>query len=281
MKIAFVSEVGALENSPAADGIRLVNKLTRQQIGKVKAKDTEVAFHMPRAGTGMTPEKYSYLRCLEDAEILHGYMEVAKSGNYDAIVGWCFLDPMKREARQALDIPFVGIAETAMHVACMMGAKFGIVAPHPEGAYVTDEYVRTLGLQDRAVPSRALPMENPWAALEDAHKGIEAMIEVSRELIADGAEIIIPGCVLADLMAATVPACEREYPNGLRGVDDVPIMDVGACAIKFAESLVEAKNAGIPWISRKHYYCSAEDDKMVMQQTSAVLEYKGPGFWLD
>lgn len=281
MKIGFVSSVGAPENTPLAESIKNVDTLVRKQVDAAKARDMEIVFQMSKSFTGIAPGQYGYLKLLDEAETLHSFMEMAKTGEYDAVVDWCFLDPVKREARQALDIPVIGIAETAMHMACMMGAKFGVVAPNDEGRRTTDEYIRALGLQERAVPTRVISLENEWAALEDAHEGIEAMKQVSRELIADGAEVIIPGCVLVDVMAAVVPGCEKEYPNGLTEIDGVPVVNVGAYAVKMAEMLADMRNAGIPWISRKGYYNSAKDNAFVMEHAVPLLEYRGSGFWLD
>ena len=260
MKIGFVSAVGAEENTPLAEFIKQVDRLARNQVGRVKAEDTELVFQMP--GSDEPPN---------DEEILRGYLEMARAGEYDAVISWCFLDPMKKEARQALEIPVIGIAETAMHMASMMGARFGVIAPdEPGGKETTDGYIRTLGLQDRAVPTRVLPYKNLWSALTDASEGIDAMIKAGRGLISDGAEVIIPGCVLIDVMAANAPGCEQEYPNGLKEIDGVPVINVAAYAVKFAETLAAMKKAGVPWISRK-----------APEQGVSATKYKGPGFWLD
>jgi hypothetical protein len=39
--------------------------------------------------------------------------------------------------------------------------------------------------------------------------------------------------------------------------------------------------AGFPYVSRKLYYASAKDDKKALEAGAELLEYKGPGFWLD
>lgn len=119
------------------------------------------------------------------------------------------------------------------------------------------------------------------AGLTDAHKCIESFIKMSIEPISDGAEVIIPGCMLLDSILAMAPGCEKDYPNGLHEVNGVPILNVAALTIKVAEAFVCMKKASLPWISRKLYYNSAKVEKKALEEGAALLEYKGPGFWLD
>ena len=45
---------------------------------------------------------------------------------YDAFLIGNIADPGLREAREIADIPVLGLCESAMHVACMMGASFSL-----------------------------------------------------------------------------------------------------------------------------------------------------------
>lgn len=46
------------------------------------------------------------------------------------------------------------------------------------------------------------------------------------------------------------PGCEADHPGGPTHVDGVPIVDIYGATVNAAETLVEFKRAGSPWISR-------------------------------
>jgi len=100
---------------------------------------------------------------------------------------------------------------------------------------------------------------------------------VGGELIADGAEVLIPGSSLMAPALRLAPGAEKEYPNGLTEVERVPIMDVMGATAKIAETLVTLKQAGSTWISRKAFYAQATPKALEYGQM--VLKYDGPGFW--
>ena len=284
LKIGIVHVMSARENTPAADVAKAWNRLIRKNIDLVKAEGTEVTFQIQRFdGGGLNAIQYKYMNALNDVESLYGYMEMGKAGVYDAIIPMCFFDPMIREARQALDIPFVGPGEVAMRLAAMMGVKFGAVSQGDRANWTIEDNIRKYGLQDQAVRVRGLPVsyEHQIEALTDAHADIEGFIKVSRELIADGAEVIIPGCMLLDSVLRLAPGCRKDYPHGLSEVDGVPVMNVIALTLKVAEAFAAMKKAGLPWISRRLYYNSARGDKKALAEGAKLLEYRGPGFWLD
>jgi len=284
IKIGIMHVIPAEENTPAAEVIKSWNSLLRKNIDLVKAEGTEVTFQTPRRGLKSVHSfQYKYLNILSDIETLFGYIELEKSEKYDAIIGMCFFDPLMREARQALDVPFIGPAEVAMRMAAMMGRTFGVVCTGTGTIWNMKALIHQYNLDDYSVGVRPLPVDpdEQINALTDARENIKGFIKVSKELVADGAEIILPGCMIMDPILSLAPRCEKEYPNGLKEVDGVPIMNVTALVIKVAEAFVSLKKAGLPWISRKLYYKSPKGDERALQDAASVLEYRGPGFWLD
>jgi allantoin racemase len=283
MKIGIMHVAPAEENSPDAEIIKTWDRLLRKNMGLVKAADTEVTFQIPRRGINPDAGQYKYMRAFNDIETLQGYMELERAGIYDAIIIMCFLDPMLREAKQAVDVPFFGPCEVATRIAPMMGAKFGVVSPGEKERLDADESILRYGLREQAVPGRsmAISLDELPKCLTDSHVIIKAFIEASKKLIADGADVIIPGCMQVDPALRLAPGCEKEYPDGLKEVDGVPVMNVVALTIKMAEAFVTMKKAGSPWISRKLYYASAKGDKKALEMGTPLLEYTGPGFWLD
>ena len=281
MKIGIQHVLAAEENSPGGELVKVWNNLLRRNIDLVKSEDTEVTFHTPKWGvTGLDPFFYTYLHRLNDSETLHGLIQIEKKG-FDVAWPMCWFDPVLREARQALNIPVVGPAESSMLLAMAMGAKFGIVTISPEAAYDMEEEVLRYGFRERSVRIRPIPAtaEEQIKGLTDAHHEIECFKEVARELIADGAEILIPGCTLMAPVLRLAPGAEDKYPNGLTEVDGVPVMDVIGATVKMAEVLYAFKKAGSTWISRKGFYARPTDEALKMAEM--VLKYDRPGSWAD
>jgi allantoin racemase len=174
-----------------------------------------------------------------------------------------------------------------MRYAAMIGAKFGVVAIGPTAVYDYEQDILMYGLRDQAVRTRPIP-KTSYAMKEVSAEGaeeqnkdklhtIEVFKEVARELIADGAEVIIPGCGQMAPNLRMAYGAEKEYPNGLTEVDGVPVLDVMGTTIKTIETLVALKQAGSAWISRKGFYAQAIPRAIELGQQ--VLKYDGPSFW--
>jgi allantoin racemase len=284
-KIGIMHVMSAVENTPDAEYVMSWDTLLRKSIDLVKAADTEVTFQIPRRGACAEATQYKFMNALNDVETLYGCIELGKAGIYDAVVVLCFFDTMAREARQALDIPFLAPAEVSMRMASLMGRKFGVVTASDSASLNVEENIKKYGLLENSVPVREMQMDlgvDEWVNCHtDAHSMINNFTNAGRKLIEDGAEVIIPGCMAVDPVLAVAPGCEKDYPNGLREIDGVPIVNVTALLIKTAESFVAMNRAGFPYVSRKLYYASAKDDKKALEAGAELLEYRGPGFWLD
>ncbi|MBA7501212.1 hypothetical protein ES704_03974 [subsurface metagenome] len=279
MRFALISVIAAEENSEGGQFCKAWADLVRRNIDLVKQKDTEATFLFPRWGlTGFDAFFHTYLHHLNDSETFHVAFQAEKEG-FDAVILSCFYDPMLRELRQAVNIPVVSMLESSLALALMMGAKVGVVTVSPEAACDHEELIHKYGLRERAVRIRPIPetAEEQPMALMDAHRDIEAFKKVARELIADGADVLIPACGLMSPALRLAPGAEKEYPNGLTEVDGVPVMDSIGVAIKMVEALVSLKQAGSSWISRKAFYAQATPKALEFGQM--VLKYDGPGFW--
>ena len=109
----------------------------------------------------------------------------------------------------------------------------------------------------------------------DAHAAIEEFNAVARELIARGAEVIIPGCGLIAPCLRFAPGCQAEYPNGVTEVDGVPIVDIYGATIKTAETLVALKARRLALDKPQGTVCGASTE--AIEGGRSVLEYTGPG----
>lgn len=279
MRICVIQVDASEDDSEDGKSAKAIMDLMRRSMELVKQKDTEFTFRTPRWGlVGMDPFFYTYLHHLNDKEAFHAVVQAEWDG-FDAAILACFFDPMLKGIRQAVNIPVVSIGESSMILATMMGARFGVVTISAEATYDYEENIAKYGLKERAVRARPIPetAEEQSLAFMDAHHTIEAFKEVARELIIDGAEVVIPGCALMASVLRMAPGAEKEHPNGLTEVDGVPVMDVLGATMKMAEALVSLKQAGSCWISRKAFYAQATPKAKELGQM--VLKYGGPGFW--
>lgn len=280
MRILVANVAATDEDTEMGHAFRtLAVPLFRKSFGLTKHPDTELVFRFPRRGLrNLEAQPYGYFHSLSDCETLYMVMQAERDGFDGAIIA-CFDDPAMWAARQALDIPVVAFAESSLLLAAMMGLKFGLFCPSPLGVPAFEEKIVRYGLKDRCagILGGFLPAEKQERGLVDAGPVIDEFVQVGRRLIALGAEVLVPGCGLIAPCLRFAPGCETDYPEGLTHVDGVPILDIYGATIRAAETLVEFKRAGSPWISRACLYAKASPE--ALEGARSVLEYTGPGFW--
>ena len=220
-------------------------------IKQVARDDTVIARHdMPRSSYILSD---SYMDMLNNAVLIDQLIEAETQG-FDAAVIACCNDPGLREARQAVDIPVVAPMESSMLLACTLGHKFGIVTVQKELVPLQEERIRQYGLCDRAVPTRTMdlgdnPMEKVVGHVTHPESINPQFDEIARASIADGAEVIIVGCM--STAVATSLAGYKEVPD-----TGVPVIDPNQAAIKMAEQLADLKRTIGLGKSQYNYYRS-------------------------
>ena len=212
MKILLVNIPAAKEDSEVGAFFKKVMvPLLRRNLELVKQEGTEVTFRFPRRGlTNMESIFYSYMDYLNSKVAFHAAIHAEEEG-FDAVMIVCAGDPMLWEIRQALNIPVVSIGESSMLTSAMMGYKFGLVAISPYNIIGQEHNISKYGLKERSVGVRAIPEsgDEQVMAMQDAGHTIEAFQKVARELISDGAEIIIPGWALMSPAMRLAPGAEK------------------------------------------------------------------------
>jgi allantoin racemase len=253
--------------------------LLQRNFDLVKRDDTAITYRFCEWGNDhMEPSFYRYMDHLGSVMVYHAAAHAEEEG-FDAVLINCFGDPMLWELRQVLDIPVVGLGESTMLLSAMMGWKFGIVMISPYMLPGQEERIARYGLKERCAGMRG-SAENPLSqerALVDARETIEAFAHVARELIAAGADILIPGCSLISPAMRLTPGAEEEYPHGVTEIDGVPIADVLGDTITTAETLASIKRGGSSWISRKLLYPRATPE--AKQLARVVTDGSGFKFW--
>ncbi|HEX4927699.1 MAG TPA: aspartate/glutamate racemase family protein [Burkholderiales bacterium] len=230
--------------------------------GKALARPgVEVEFHgVPaKAYGGRTPADvvvYPYLASLHAQFILDNALRAQAEG-YDAFAVGSVQDPALEEARSLVDIPVVGYGESAMHFACLLGSRFAIMVFGERFVEMMDLRVRRLGLERRALPTALLDASfgDVGQALADPKPLLERFTAKARQLIAQGAQALIPGQLyLSEAIARA----------GLSRIDEVPIVDGLAATVKMAEVMADLKRFGIS-VARRGYLHARPPDDMVAQ----------------
>lgn len=148
-------------------------------------------------------------------------------GQHDAIVVAAFGDPGIDGLREALDIPVVGLTESALMSACLLGKRFSIVAISRRIAAWYRECVQANGLIDRLASIRCLDrlLQDIGKVQDDHTEHLQALCLSAVE--DDGADvIIIAGAPLAGLA------------RSIRDQIPVPVVDGVSSAVCHAQTLV-------------------------------------------
>ena len=136
---------------------------------------------------GLTPAEIQ-----SAAPIFHESFRQAEREGYDAVVPLGMLDIGVDGGRSMVDILVLGPCETALHIASMVGDRFGCIVYHDTLIPMTESIVRRYGLQDRIVGYRASGFDLPdMAANHDAV--VKNFVAAARSLIdRERADVIIP-----------------------------------------------------------------------------------------
>jgi allantoin racemase len=208
-------------------------------IKAVAREDTEVEIHHIRHSSYFVG--LPYYEMLNNVWLIEGIIEAEKRG-YDAAIIGCGNDPGIIEARQAVDIPVIGVTEAAMFLACTLGHKFGLITVGKSLVPFCERNIRNTGLASRAVPRIGVfdlgenSMDTLYRMMVDPTIINPQFETLCLEAIADGAEVIIPACCA--LSPATSLLRYKEVPN-----TGVPVIDVTQAAVKLAETRVDLKRS--------------------------------------
>ena len=160
--------------------------------------------------------------------------EVARNGilaeqrGYAAFVNVSTNDAGRPEIREMTEIPAVFITECAVHLAAQMGARFGFLTHNSGSRKKMELMTQRYGLGELLVEG---------ASLEMRYSDFPRLYEAAREVIARGANVLIP---------AGGPLNMFFVDHDLRHVDGVPLIDIMANVIKSAERAVDLQALGVP-----------------------------------
>lgn len=243
-------------------------RMYEKTVSKVIGPDSEIMNVVCPPGFWKGPSTVVdyFMNGLAVPTICKGAIEAEKAGA-DAAIIVCTDDPGLQFCRQLVDIPVVGEFESTIHVASMMGYKFGVLAwPTRPFMARTEQKIKKYGLSEKAINDPVEPVLEPGP---DAEKTLvlegytdptafarKYFLPAAQRLIKRGAEVIVMDSTGLSLIA--------ENGNFSR-IDDigisvklktatVPVLNVVSVAIKTAEMMIDLQRAGIPPVSRVGLY---------------------------
>jgi allantoin racemase len=219
-------------------------------------KDDATEIHIRDVPSGLTdPELIAYygFRTLNDAENARAMIGAGRQG-FDGIAGACYFDSGIKTASNLLPIPVVGAAESAMHLAGMIGHKFAVITSEPAWVMEMETHLAHLGFTGQAISHR--PVRSLRLAMADLFAGmmkgeprplIEDFSTVAKGCIEDGADTLIVGCGLVSPVLTV---------HAVREISGAPIIDPMIASLKTAEMMVKLAKAGMPVKSGRGLYQS-------------------------
>lgn len=169
-----------------------------------------------------------YEEFLSAALLMDEVVELEREG-FDAVIPGCFGDPGIDGARELVRIPVIGPGLAGMMTACLLGHRYGIVAPLEGDVRPTETLAIHHGYDPKLAGVRPLGV----AVLEmnaDPSETLEQLANVSRELIErDRADVIVLGCGTLSFRA-----------EELQALIGVPVVNPLRAAIKLCETLVSS-----------------------------------------
>src|ERR1700710_1547162 len=103
-------------------------------------------------------DQYRYLETVDTQEILANGLRAEKEG-YDAFLIGNIFEPGLHALREVLNIPVLGLCESSIHLACLMGPGFSIVNVNPKFVRKVTENIAGAGLSGRLVSIEHMQVE--------------------------------------------------------------------------------------------------------------------------
>lgn len=184
-----------------------------------------------------------YPRAFMAVEMVERIRQAEANGFDAAFAGMCYGEFFLQDARQAVKMPVVGPAESSMMLAQLLGKKFGVLTVASSFEHIMEENIRFHRWENAAIsrPVRSWEMTDMANMMLEAYAGrpdrlIDEFDSRAKELVRDGADVVICGCNPYGAALAQVGY------NEVSGTG-VPVVTALAAQIKFAETLIDLKRS--------------------------------------
>ena len=146
--------------------------------------------------------------------------------DYDGIIVAGFSDVGIDAMKEILDIPVLGIAEAAYHVAALLGHRFTVLTGTSKWTPPKHDYVKALGVESKAVSFRSY---SEWDENDSYESLKKKLIDVANRAIKDdGAEVVILG-------GGPLVGYGKELEQDL----GIPVIDPTIAAFKMMEGFID------------------------------------------
>jgi len=209
---------------------------------------------------------YRFLEYHDTKEVIYNAIKAEREG-YDAFLIGNITDAGIREAREMVNFPVLGLSETSLHVASIMGAKFGLVAISGKWIPRLMENVDRYGLRQRFAAIEVMetsPLDLRQAFRDEGRRKdvIARFTSAAGKLLAKGAEVIIPAGGEVGVFVTGA---------GLFEIDRAPIVNGIFELIKMGEMAVRLKVLTGRFTSKRFGYAPPTGDFL-----KRIREHYGP-----
>ena len=241
----FYQSMGVARRSEAGAYAQNLSKILQG----AAAPGSSISLHGLGPGKAIA-DQYRFLELLDTQEILDNGLRAEQEG-FDAFLIGNIFDPGLHALREALNIPVLGLCESSIHLACLMGASFSIVNVNPKFTRRIVENIAGAGLSSRLVSIDEMRIERGQVldrAFED--DGVKASVidqftAAARQGAAKGAEVVIPaGGIVMTILAR----------SGVFAVDNIPIVNGLIALVKIAELAVQIRRLTGSFTSKRLMY---------------------------
>jgi len=167
----------------------------------------------------------------------------AERKGYDAVVIGCFDDPGLHAARERVSIPVVGLGETSMTTASLLGNKFAVISTGKNSGAINERKAMELGLIKKLAYSSGIDVPVLKLTKDKAKVRQQLLKEAKKAIDEFGAEAIVLGC--GGMMGFSEEMCK---------ILKVPVIDPLLITVKMAETLA---TLGLKHSKARFYHTSS------------------------
>jgi allantoin racemase len=236
------------------------NKALRRILDAVKDPGTEIEVH-GITKIGGVADQFHYLDYLESGEVMAN-VQVAMKRGFDAFLIGNIGDPGIAACREIANIPVLGLCETSLHLACMMGRNFSLVTINEKFTPRIIDNVHRYGLAGRLAcvnrmkVDRILHLDAGFSDARARKEILRQFLKAANANVEAGAEVIVPagGVVMALLADAGLYQAAR----------GTPILNGIPALVKTAEAVVKLNRlmGGGCFPSKRLYYAPPAPDQI-------------------
>lgn len=190
---------------------------------------------------------YSYLAGLHREQFVEAALRAEDEG-YDAFFIATIPDTAYEQVRSLIDIPVVTLGQTSVLHAAGLGQCIGIVNFIEALVPQLRRNMRDYGLEQIVGPIAQVDavFGDIMTAYADPKPLLNAFAEAARRVIAEGADVIVPGEGPLNVFLAT---------HGVSRVDDVPVIDsLGTCVQMARLRAEQFRRTGLRTADRGFYH---------------------------